>query len=90
MNLKTLLLLGAVGYFYLYLKNNNLIGVSQQPSITSPAIQKQGGTTTVSSTMYDVIINQVPVANIDKYQLIYDVVYDNKRYLLYVLKDWDS
>jgi hypothetical protein len=89
MSIKTLLLIGGLGYGYLYLKNNSLLP-SSSTAEASTAINniQQGGTLTKKSTTEEILINTLPVSNTEKYQLVYDVIYDSHRYTLYVFKNW--
>lgn len=97
MKLSTLALIAAAGYGYLFLKNNPEINASTSEAIKNlektfstklSSTTPQGGTTTVTSTDYDILVNTIPGSTTNKYQLVYDVIYDEKRYTLYVLKDW--
>ncbi len=92
MSVKTLLLLGALGYGYLYLKNNNILipgilpDTSDTVGILSTAVSNANSVKVISPV--EVLINILPIANDNTYQIVYDVVYDGRRYTLFVVKNW--
>lgn len=92
MSIKTLLLAGALGYGYLYLKNNNILtsGLTSDSSntigIPSTTVSNSNSVKVISPT--EVLINILPIGNENMYQVVYDVVYNGKRYTLFVLKNW--
>jgi len=81
MKIRTYVILFGMGYYYFYLKNN-------QPPSNDIELINQGGTLASQSNISEILVNSIPVSNARLYQLVYDVVDNNKRSTLYVLKDW--